>query len=76
MGLIFSRDKMNKLTALGVKRAGPGRHGDGNGLYLMVSNSGSRKWVLRVQDNGRRRDIGLGSGSSVSLADAREAAEH
>lgn len=66
---------MNKLTALGVKRAGPGRHGDGNGLYLMVSNSGSRKWVLRVQDNGRRRDIGLGSGSSVSLADAREAAE-
>jgi integrase len=66
---------MSKLTALGVKRAGPGRHGDGGGLYLMVSNSGSRKWVLRVQANGKRRDIGLGSGSTVSLADAREAAE-
>ena len=66
---------MGKLTAIGVKRAGTGRHGDGGGLYLMVSNSGSRKWVLRVQANSKRRDIGLGSGSTVSLADAREAAE-
>jgi len=66
---------MSKLTALGVKKAGPGRHGDGGGLYLMVSNSGSRKWVLRIQVNGKRRDLGLGSGTKVSLSEAREAAE-
>ena len=66
---------MSKLTALGVKRAGTGRHGDGGGLYLVVSNSGSRKWVLRFQANGKRRDIGLGSASTVTLSDARDAAE-
>jgi integrase len=66
---------MKKLTALGVKRAGLGRHGDGDGLYLVVSNTGSRKWVLRFQVNGKRRDMGLGSASTVSLSDARDAAE-
>jgi integrase len=66
---------MSTLTALGVKKAGPGRHGDGGGLYLVVSNSGSRKWVLRIQMNGKRRDFGLGSASKVSLSEAREAAE-
>lgn len=66
---------MSTLTALGVKKAAPGRHGDGGGLYLMVSNSGSRKWVLRIQMKGKRRDFGLGSASKVSLSEAREAAE-
>jgi integrase len=66
---------MSKLTALGVKRAGTGRHGDGGGLYLVVSNSGSREWGLRFQANGKRRDIGLGSASTVALSDARDAAE-
>jgi integrase len=66
---------MAQLTAKGVKNASTGRHGDGRGLYLVVSDTRSRKWVLRVQVNSKRRDIGLGSASSVSLADAREAAE-
>jgi integrase len=66
---------MGKLTALGVKKAGPGRHGDGSGLYLVVSNSGSRKWVFRIQVNGKRRDFGLGSASKVLLSEARDAAE-
>ena len=66
---------MGKLTALGVKKAGAGKHGDGGGLWLVVSDTGSRKWVLRIQANGRRRDIGLGSATVVSLADAREASE-
>jgi integrase len=66
---------MGNLTALGVKKAGAGRHGDGNGLYLVVADTGSRKWVLRIQVNGKRRDIGLGSASSVSLLEARETAD-
>jgi integrase len=66
---------VSKLTALKVKRAKPGRHGDGGGLYLVVSDTGARKWVLRIQANGKRRDLGLGSASEVPLSEAREAAE-
>ncbi|MEC3910279.1 tyrosine-type recombinase/integrase [Sphingobium sp. CR2-8] len=51
---------MGKLTPAIVKAAGPGRHADGDGLYLMVKPGGARSWVLRVQYAGQRRDIGLG----------------
>lgn len=66
---------MGKLCATGVKAATrPGRLGDGDGLFLVVGRSGSKSWVVRVQKHGRRRDIGLGSASKVSLAQARERA--
>lgn len=65
---------MGKLTALQVKNAKPGRHADGNGLYLLVKPSGARSWVLRVQVGGRRRDFGLGATDLVSLQEAREKA--
>ncbi len=66
---------MGKLSATGVKAAKrPGRLGDGDGLFLVVSGSGGKSWVCRVQKFGRRRDIGLGSASKVSLAQARERA--
>ncbi len=67
---------MGKLTVKQVKHAGPGRHIDGQGLLLHVRASGSRAWVLRVQVDGQRRDIGLGSDADLSLADAREKAAH
>lgn len=67
---------MAKLTALNVKNARPGVHGDGHGLYLRVKPSGARSWVLRVQFNGRRRDIGLGSDADLTLAEARDKAAH
>ncbi len=62
------------LTALKVKNIGPGRHADAHGLYLLVKDSGTRSWVLRLQYEGRRRDFGLGSVRDVSLAEARDAA--
>jgi integrase len=66
---------MGKLCAPGVKAATrPGRLGDGDGLFLVVGASGSKSWMVRVQKNGCRRDIGLGSASKVSLAKARERA--
>lgn len=52
---------MAKLTALTVKNAKPGRHADGHGLYLLVKPTGAKIWLLRVQVEGKRRDIGLGT---------------
>lgn len=66
---------MGRLSATAVKAAKlPGRYGDGDGLYLLVSRAGARSWVCRVQKDGKRRDIGLGSAKKVSLALARERA--
>jgi integrase len=62
------------LTALKVKKAGPGKHADLHGLYLVVQPSGTRSWMLRCQHKGRRRDYGLGPVHDVSLAEARVAA--
>lgn len=49
-------------------------HGDGNGLYLRIGPTGSKSWILRTVVHGRRRDLGIGSASLVSLAEAREKA--
>ena len=66
---------MGKLTALSVKALSePGRHGDGDGLYLHLAPSGTKSWVQRIVINEKRRDIGLGSYPTVSLAQARSLA--
>jgi hypothetical protein len=43
-------------------------------LYLIVSNTASRKWVLPFTWRGRPKEMGLGSAGIVPLADAREEA--
>jgi len=70
------RRATNALTAAKVKTAGPGKYHDGGGLGLVlrVDPNGSRFWVQRVTVHGKRREIGLGSPPTVSLADARDAA--
>jgi integrase len=66
---------MGKLTATAVKAAkSAGRYGDGDGLFLLVGPTGSKSWVVRVQKEKKRRDIGLGGASKVSLTLARERA--
>ncbi|MEO0418574.1 MAG: integrase arm-type DNA-binding domain-containing protein, partial [Pseudomonadota bacterium] len=66
---------MGKLTAMGVKNlTEPGRYSDGEGLILKLAAKGKGSWIVRVQANGKRRDIGLGPLSELPLADAREAA--
>lgn len=52
----------------------PGKYADGNGLYLIVDDSGAKRWELRTVVQRRRRDIGLGGISLVSLAEARDEA--
>jgi integrase len=51
---------MGKLTDLKAKNLPAGRHGDGDGLYLVVKPSGGRSWILRVMHDGRAQEIGLG----------------
>jgi integrase len=66
---------MGKLTATAVKaKIKPGRYGDGEGLALLVGPTGSKSWIVRVQKDGKRRDIGLGSALKVPLKLARERA--
>jgi Arm DNA-binding domain len=64
----------SKLTARKVETAKPGKYSDSGNLYLIVSEIGTRKWVLRFTWRGRAREMGLGSAASVPLADAREKA--
>ena len=67
---------MGKLTARSVETVTKaGRHVDGDGLCLLVSPTGAKKWVLRFQVNGRRRDMGLGAYPDVTLAVARDKAQ-
>jgi integrase len=65
---------MARLTERGVQAAKHGRHSDGDGLHLVVSDSGRKKWVLRYQVGGVRKDKGLGAYPAIGLKDARERA--
>jgi integrase len=62
------------LTARKVETAKPGKYGDGANLYLVVSKTGARKWVLRFTWRGKPKEMGLGGAAGVSLADARDRA--
>jgi integrase len=72
----------SELSALDVKRL---KHHGGTanatfsvggvaGLLMQITPGGGRSWVLRVSIGGRRREIGLGSYPSVTLAMARDRA--
>ncbi|WP_231704010.1 Arm DNA-binding domain-containing protein [Cochlodiniinecator piscidefendens] len=71
-----------KLTKNLVRTLGPGRHGDGSGLYLVVDPSGARRWIVRVTVKGQRNregkplrtDFGLGGADVVTLNEARDRA--
>ncbi len=73
---------IGKLTKKLVENLGPGRHGDGSGLYLVVDPSGARRWIVRVTVKGQknrkgaplRTDFGLGGADVVTLNQARERA--
>lgn len=67
---------MTRLTAINVRTAAAGLHGDGNGLYLRVKETGTRSWLVRITTAGKRRDIGIGSAgiNGLTLAQAREQA--
>jgi integrase len=66
---------IGKLTALAVDKAKRrGYYGDGGGLFLQVSTSGSKSWVFRFKDAGKLREMGLGATHTIGLAEARDKA--
>lgn len=67
---------LNKLSAVFVNSRAVGKFSDGGGLWLFKRPDGGGQWVLRVTIHGRRREMGLGSLSEVSLKEARQQAEH
>lgn len=68
--------KIEKLSALAVTKAKvPGYYGDGAGLWLQVSSSGSKSWIFRYTFLKKQREMGLGALHTVSLAEARTKAK-
>ncbi len=66
---------LHRLTNAKVKSVATGKYSDGGGLWLFKRPDGGAQWVLRVTVHGRRREMGLGSFTDVSLKEARYAAE-
>ncbi len=65
---------IHRLTPRKVATAKSGKYEDGGGLRLVVSDSGSRKWIVRITVRGKRREMGLGSFPDTGLAEARDKA--
>jgi len=67
---------VNKLSALGVSKATkPGYYGDGGGLWLQISKSGTKSWIFRFTLARKQREMGLGPVHTVDLATARAKAK-
>jgi integrase len=65
---------LHRLTDRRVRTAPPGQYADGGNLYLIVDGPDSRYWSFIWKQEGKRKEIGLGSLRAVSLARARELA--
>ena len=65
--MTLTTKRISKLTEAG-------RYGDGRGLYLQVTPSGVRSWILRFERNGHERMMGLGPLADFTLDEARDRA--
>jgi integrase len=64
--------KLSDLKIKALRKAG--LHGDGDGLYLKVSPTGTRSWMLRFKVGGQPSKMGLGPYPEISLSEARNRA--
>ena len=68
---------MTKLKDVTIKALSEaGRYSDGNNLYLQITKTGSKSWLFMYKWQGKQREMGLGPYPAISLAKAREAANH
>ena len=66
---------IGKLTALKVEKTRlPGMYADGGGLYLRVTDDGTKNWVFRFMLNGKARWMGMGALHTIGLSEARNRA--
>jgi integrase len=61
-----------KLNALRIRNAGPGKYFDGGGLFLDVQARGQRYWRMKYRFGGVERLLALGVYPEVGLAEARQ----
>jgi len=68
--------RVQPLTDMQVKKAKAKdknyKLSDGNGLYLLVTNSGGKLWRFDYRFAGKRKTLAIGPYPDISLADARE----
>lgn len=63
---------VERLNALAVSRmTTPGVFPDGGGLYVQVSKTGTKSYLLRYSRAGKESWMGLGSARTFTLAEAR-----
>jgi hypothetical protein len=62
---------MRSITRVMPSRQ-PGYHADGGGLWLQVTQAGGKSWIFTYSLRGRSREMGLGSASRTTLAEARD----
>lgn len=65
---------IHKLNRQKIEAAGPGKYGDGDGLWLQVTKGNSKLWSLRYSVLGRDREMGLGRLIDVDIDEARQKA--
>ncbi len=69
-----NRTAANRLSDAELRRQMPvGKHTDGGGLYLEVTEAGNKLWRYRYRINGREQLMAMGAYPEVSLAEARKA---
>lgn len=67
--------QLNRLSPREIQaKREAGYFHDGGGLYLQVSSSGAKSWILRYTFDGKTKDLGLGSLSVVNATKARQKA--
>ena len=75
MGTKVGRRVTGKLGAKQVQALkARGHYGDGGGLWLQISDFGTKSWVFRFTRNAKTREMCLGPYPDVSLLDARDKA--
>jgi integrase len=67
--------KRAELSQMKARALPPGKHADGQGLWLFKREKDRGKWMLRLVVHGTRREMGMGAWPDVSIAEARRKAE-
>lgn len=63
------RHALSDIAVKSIKKKG--YYADGENLYLRVTASTTKSWMLRYSMNGKQREMGLGAYPLITLADAR-----